>query len=206
MAYTPYGSLALPTAPKPNPYRDFVPPNPADIANDPAYQFRLAQGERGLQRSAAAHGTLLTGDLLKSLANYDQGLASEESSKAFDRALAAYNTNRATNAQNFGEANTEFGNTLELTGLGNAANMDMLRLNAAKDAAANATNAANAPMDPYAAPMGSLASFTASLAPKVGTVQDQLAGQRLTAGLPNMGPIALGGRGGLGFGAPKFGR
>lgn len=195
MAYSlsSYGSLALPKAPPATPYGKFVPPNPADIANDPSYQFRLAQGEKGLQRSAAAHGTLLTGDLLKSLANYDQGLASEESGKAFDRALAAYDTNRATNAQDFGQANTEFGNNLELTGLGNAANMDMLRFNAAKDAAANA--AARDATNSYAAPpAGSLASFTNSLAPQVGTVQDQVTGQQLASKIPSFGSLALGTR------------
>ncbi len=191
MAYTPYGSLALPTAPKPNPYGDFKPPNPADIANDPAYQFRLAQGEKGLQRSAAAHGTLLTGGLLKSLANYDQGLASEEASKQFDRALAAYNTNRSTNDQNFGQAHTAFGDEFSLAGANNAANMDMLRFNAAKDAAANAANAA---AGVYPAPSGSLASFTGSLAPPIGTVENQVRGQQLAAKIPSFMPMALGGR------------
>lgn len=50
--------------------------SPADImAQDPGYQFRLDQGLQGLQRSAAARGTLLTGGTLKALDRYNQDYA-----------------------------------------------------------------------------------------------------------------------------------
>lgn len=91
------------TAPTAQPFGTFTGPNPAAVASDPYYQFRLQQGNQAIQRSAAARGTLLNGGTLKSLANYSQGLASEEGQNAFNRALESYNANRATAAQNFGE-------------------------------------------------------------------------------------------------------
>lgn len=116
-AATPFGTFtppagALPTAPSATPYADFVAPNPADVANDPAYQFRVAEANKAMQRSAAANGTLLTGGLQKSLARYNQGLASEEAANAFNRALQTYTANRDTNAQNFGQQHTAYGDAL----------------------------------------------------------------------------------------------
>lgn len=94
---------SLGNAPRPTTYGTFAPPNPAAVASDPYYQFRLSEGLKQQQRSAAARGTLLTGGFQKALQGYSQGLASEEAGKTFDRSLAAYDTNRATNAQNFGQ-------------------------------------------------------------------------------------------------------
>src|SRR3990167_9690943 len=45
---------------------------------DPGYQFRLQQGEQALGRSAAARGGRLGGAQLKALADYGQGMASQE--------------------------------------------------------------------------------------------------------------------------------
>jgi len=115
-------------APTPTPYGDFVAPNPADIANDPNYQFRSAEGEKAIQRSAAAHGTLLSGGTLKSLERYRQGVASEEAGKAFDRALAAYTTNRGTNEQNFDQQMGAFGGDLNAFGANTNAGLGYGRL------------------------------------------------------------------------------
>jgi hypothetical protein len=62
--------------------RDFT---MADYEADPGYAFRLAQGEKALQRSAAARGGMLGGGALKSLARYSQGVASEEYGNAYNR-------------------------------------------------------------------------------------------------------------------------
>lgn len=90
-------------APTPTPFGDFTAPDPAAVANDPYFKFRAAEGQKAIERSAAARGTLLNGGTLKALEGYRQGLASEESGKAYDRALSTYGTNRDTNAQNFGQ-------------------------------------------------------------------------------------------------------
>jgi len=49
--------------------------SPEAIRNDPAYQFQLKEGLRGVQSGAASRGTLLTGGTLKAIEGYGQGLA-----------------------------------------------------------------------------------------------------------------------------------
>jgi hypothetical protein len=66
-----------------------------DFQADPGYQFRLDQGQKALDRSAAARGSLLSGAALKDANNYAQGQASQELQAAYDR----FNTNR-TNKMN----------------------------------------------------------------------------------------------------------
>lgn len=56
-----------------------------DPSSDPGYQFRLEQGQRALERSAAARGGLQGGGTLKALERYAQGVASDEYGKAFER-------------------------------------------------------------------------------------------------------------------------
>jgi hypothetical protein len=50
----------------------------AGLETSPGYQFRLGEGLKALERSAAARGTLLTGGTLKGLARYGQDYASNE--------------------------------------------------------------------------------------------------------------------------------
>ena len=64
-----------------------------NLIDDPGYQFRLSEGLKGIERSAAAKGTLLTGGTLKALAGYHQGLASQEYGNAWDRAMGQFTTN-----------------------------------------------------------------------------------------------------------------
>lgn len=58
---------------------------PSDLTTDPSYQWRLAQGQRSLESSAAARGGLLTGQGAADITNYGQGAASQEYGAAFDR-------------------------------------------------------------------------------------------------------------------------
>lgn len=52
---------------------------------DPSYQFRLSEGLKAMQRTAAARGGLLSGGALKEAQRYGQGLASTEYGNAFNR-------------------------------------------------------------------------------------------------------------------------
>lgn len=52
---------------------------------DPGYGFRLEEGLRALERSAAARGGLMGGATGKALQRYGQGLASQEYQNAFQR-------------------------------------------------------------------------------------------------------------------------
>lgn len=62
-----------------------------DLGQDPGYAFRLAEGQKALERSAAARGGLLSGAAGKALTRYGQEMGSQEYQNAYNRALDAYN-------------------------------------------------------------------------------------------------------------------
>jgi hypothetical protein len=61
-----------------------------DFQADPGYEFRLAEGQKALDRSAAASGKLFSGGTLKANTRYNQDFASNEYGNAFNR----FNTNK----------------------------------------------------------------------------------------------------------------
>ena len=52
---------------------------------DPSYAFRMSEGMKALERSAAARGGLMSGATLKGIQRYGQDLASTEYQNAFNR-------------------------------------------------------------------------------------------------------------------------
>ncbi len=56
---------------------------------DPGYDFRLAEAEKAISRSAFARGSGLSGEVLKELTRYSQDYGSSEFGKAFDRFQSA---------------------------------------------------------------------------------------------------------------------
>jgi hypothetical protein len=58
---------------------------PAKFQADPGYAFRMAEGMKALERSAAARGGLLSGATLRGTQRYGQDLASQEYQNAFNR-------------------------------------------------------------------------------------------------------------------------
>lgn len=90
-----YGSgssngVNLPKAPY-NPWmKDFVAPDPAQLASNPVVQARLQMGTNAFERSAAASGTLRTGGFAQALSNYGQQVATDEYSKIYDRAMGEF--------------------------------------------------------------------------------------------------------------------
>ena len=52
---------------------------------DPGYGFRMSEGMKALERSAAARGGLLSGATLKGIQRFGQDLASQEYTNAFNR-------------------------------------------------------------------------------------------------------------------------
>lgn len=62
-----------------------------DFEADPGYAFRLAEGNKALERSAAARGMVLSGSMFKGLQRYGQDMGSQEYQNAFNR----YQTNRS---------------------------------------------------------------------------------------------------------------
>lgn len=62
---------------------------------DPGYAFRLSEGQKALERSAAARGGLMSGSALKAATAYGQQMGSQEYMNAFNR----YQTERAARLQ-----------------------------------------------------------------------------------------------------------
>ena len=58
---------------------------PEMFKTDPGYAFRMSEGMKALERSAAARGGLLSGATLKGAQRYGQDLASQEFQNAFNR-------------------------------------------------------------------------------------------------------------------------
>lgn len=63
-------------------------PGKFNFEADPGYQFRLREGMKAIEGSAAARGGLLSGGAVKAGADYASGLASQEYQNAFNRYLS----------------------------------------------------------------------------------------------------------------------
>ena len=89
-------------------FREFQAPTQQEAAADQGYQFRLAEGQRALENSAAAAGMLRTGNTWKDLQNYGQGAASQEYDKVYGRRMGehgmAYQQALQTNQDQYGRA------------------------------------------------------------------------------------------------------
>lgn len=73
-----------------------------NLQMDPGYAWRLSEGTKALERSAAARGGLQGGGTLRALAGYSQGLASQEYQSAFNRAAETFKLNQSSRQQQLG--------------------------------------------------------------------------------------------------------
>lgn len=64
---------------------EYTPFGMAQFQADPGYGFRLSEGQKALERSAAARGNLLSGGTGKALTRYGQEMGSQEYMNAFNR-------------------------------------------------------------------------------------------------------------------------
>lgn len=74
--------------------------DPSSVTKTPGYQFRLSQGEQGVNRNAAASGYFRSGNRLYDIAKFDSDLASTEYDKEFQRQarMAGIDINPSTGA------------------------------------------------------------------------------------------------------------
>jgi hypothetical protein len=72
-----------------------------DLTQDPGYAFRLSEGQKALDRSAAARGGLISGGALKAAQRFGQDLGSQEYQNAYNRALTKYNADVAREATGY---------------------------------------------------------------------------------------------------------
>jgi len=91
------------------------------LDEDPGYQFRLSEGAKAMNRSAAARGTLKTGATIKALSDYRANAASDEYQRAFDRRLQQYREGSGL-AKDIYQTNLEAGQWGHETNLGAAEN------------------------------------------------------------------------------------
>lgn len=63
----------------------------SDFVTDPGYNFRLLEGQKAIDRSAAARGGTQSGAALRAATRYGQEAGSQEYGRAYDR----YQTNRS---------------------------------------------------------------------------------------------------------------
>jgi hypothetical protein len=80
-----------------------------DFEADPGYQFRMAEGNKAIEASAAARGGLFSGKTGTDLQNFSQGLASQEYGNAYNRFADQRDFNRNTYETDraFGRGNFE---------------------------------------------------------------------------------------------------
>jgi len=64
---------------------DYTPFGMNQFQADPGYAFRLSEGQKALDRSAAARGGLISGGALKAAQRYGQEMGSQEYTNAFNR-------------------------------------------------------------------------------------------------------------------------
>jgi hypothetical protein len=85
---------------------------------DPGYGFRMSEGLKGLERSAAAKGGMLSGSGLKNITRFGQDLGSQEYQNAFNRYVTGFNANT-------GERNNLYNRLAGVAGTGQAGVRDV---------------------------------------------------------------------------------
>lgn len=80
----------------------------SDYQADPGYQFRIQQGEQGINRAASARGGQYSGATLKALARFNQDIGSQEYGNAYSRFNA--------------DQTNQFNRNATLAGIGQTAN------------------------------------------------------------------------------------
>jgi len=70
--------------------KQFGAPDEAALKADPSFQFRLDQGRKALEQSAAGRGLLRSGGTLKDLVDYGQNFATQEYANVYNRKFNEY--------------------------------------------------------------------------------------------------------------------
>jgi len=115
----------------------------ADYQADPGYGFRLGEGIKGLNATAAARGGLISGGALKAATAYGQEMGSQEYQNAFNR----YQTNRSNQLnplQSLMGAGQTATNTMGQAGQNYATNAGQAYMNAGDARASGYVGSANA--------------------------------------------------------------
>jgi len=161
---------------------EYTPFGMAQFQADPGYGFRFAQGQKALERSAAARGGLLSGNTGGALQQFGQGLASQEYQNAFNRYQA--------------ERQSRLGPLQSLAGVGQTS------VNALGQAGQNYASGMG---EALGAGAQARASGYMGAANAVGGGIGQYMGYQQNQATNSLLNRALGGGGGGGYGRPSFG-
>lgn len=104
------GSGGTPADPNYDPYHGLGESGGAftwNIANDPGYQFRLAEQQRQLNSDLARRGDYFSGNALKEGLRLSGGMASDEAAAAYNRERGIYDTNTNERQRLFGNYTSE---------------------------------------------------------------------------------------------------
>jgi len=110
---------------------------------DPGYGFRLSEGQKALDRQAAARGGLISGSALRAATRYGQEMGSQEYTNAFNRYQAERNAQLNPLQSLAGMGQTTAGN-LGSMGAANAATMGNYATSGAAAQAAGRVGQTNA--------------------------------------------------------------
>lgn len=143
--------------------RDFT---ASDFQQDPGYAFRMAEGQKALERSAAAKGGLQSGGTLKALTRYSQDAASQEYGNAYNR----FNADR----------DRRFGRLSTLAGMGQGAsnNLSNLEMQHATGVGNNMMGLGNAQAGAAVAKANGQQAFTSGLMSIGGMAAGKAAGAK----------------------------
>jgi len=125
----------------------------AEYEADPGYAFRVAEGQKALERSAAARGGLYSGRAAKDLTRFGQDSGSQEYQNAYNRYQSNQTNqfNRLASLAGVGQtannalatAGTNYANSVGNIGMTNAANQENAAMAAANANASGYTGMAN---------------------------------------------------------------
>lgn len=138
----------------------FVAPTDVTEQNDPGYKFRLQQGQKALEDSAAARGGVLSTGTAQDLTKFGQDYASNEYGNVYARAVdqyqRAYNIFRNTQTDTFNRLSVSAGGgqvaagELGQAGQAAAGNIANINMAAGREIGANINNAGAATASGYA--------------------------------------------------------
>lgn len=161
---------------------------------DPGYSFRMDEGMKALERSAAARGGLLSGGMMKGIQRFGQGLASDEYTNAFNR----YQTERnarlnplqslagmgQTTSQQIGQAGQTMANNIGQTNQAMGTNLGNIYTTTANNTGNAITGAAQARASGY---VGQANALTSALNTGLNYYQSQ---QLMNMLKPTTAPVA----------------
>jgi hypothetical protein len=137
----------------------FVAPTAATEQNDPGYAFRLAEGNKAIERAKSASGDLLSGGTAKALTRYGEDYATSAYNDVYNRAMQQYklgydefeanNTNKFNRYASIAGLGQQTATTLGQEGQAAATNVSNTLTTSARDIGSEITNAAAARASGY---------------------------------------------------------